>query len=87
DEPVNGLGDGDKAPDWEIVDEHHVFLRAERSGTGNGRAYYVTIRAFDDSWNYTERQITISVPHDKGKITEEFIKSDRIKNNFIFGSS
>src|SRR6185295_10831240 len=30
-EPVNGLGDGDTAPDWEIVDANHVRLRAERS--------------------------------------------------------
>ena len=30
-EPVNGTGDGDTDPDWEIVDAHHVRLRAERS--------------------------------------------------------
>ena len=82
-EPENGLGDGDKSPDWEIIDEHNVLLRAERSGNGNGRVYYINVRVFDDSWNNTERQIKISVPHDNGKITEEFIKSDRIKNNFI----
>jgi hypothetical protein len=28
-EPVSGTGDGDTAPDWEIVDAHHVRLRAE----------------------------------------------------------
>jgi hypothetical protein len=33
-EPINGTGDGDTAPDWEIVDAHHVRLRAERAGTG-----------------------------------------------------
>src|SRR5262249_54999700 len=31
-EPVDGTGDGDTAPDWEIVDSHHVRLRAERAG-------------------------------------------------------
>ena len=82
-EPVNGLGDGDKEPDWDIVDEHNVLLRAERSGNGNGREYYITIRVFDDSWNYTERQITISVLHDKGKITQRFIPSETITNTFI----
>src|SRR2546421_446238 len=29
-EPVNGAGDGNSASDWEIVDAHHVRLRAER---------------------------------------------------------
>lgn len=42
-EPVNGTGDGDTAPDWEIVDNHHVRLRAERSGNGSGRIYTITI--------------------------------------------
>ncbi|HJU53970.1 MAG TPA: alpha-amylase family glycosyl hydrolase, partial [Pyrinomonadaceae bacterium] len=41
-EPVNGAGDGDTAPDWEIVDAHHVRLRAERSGSGTGRVYTIT---------------------------------------------
>jgi hypothetical protein len=29
-EPENGLGDGDTDHDWEIIDDHHVQLRAER---------------------------------------------------------
>jgi hypothetical protein len=82
-EPENSIGDGNHEPDWEIIDEHNVLLRAERSGTGNGRKYYITIRVVDDSWNYTERQITILVPHDNGKITEEFIESNQRVNKFI----
>src|SRR5204862_6284507 len=27
-EPVNGSDDGDTAPDWQIVDEHHALMRA-----------------------------------------------------------
>ncbi|HEU4712509.1 MAG TPA: M36 family metallopeptidase [Pyrinomonadaceae bacterium] len=42
-EAVNGTGDGDTDPDWEIVDNHHVRLRAERSGNGSGRVYTITI--------------------------------------------
>jgi hypothetical protein len=48
-EPENGLGDGDQAPDWEILDEHNVLLRAERAGNGNGREYYISIKSYDDS--------------------------------------
>src|SRR5689334_6007828 len=30
-EPTDGPGDGHTAPDWEVVDAHHVLLRAERA--------------------------------------------------------
>src|SRR5688572_16974552 len=43
DEPINGTGDGDAEPDWEVVDGHHVRLRAERAATGDGRVYTLTI--------------------------------------------
>jgi len=46
-EPVNGTGDGDTAPDWEIIDNHHVKLRAERSANGDGRIYTITITVDD----------------------------------------
>ena len=64
-EPENGLGDGDLYPDWEVIDEHNILLRAERSGNGDGREYYITIKVYDDSMNYTEQQIIITVPHDR----------------------
>jgi hypothetical protein len=49
-EPVNGTGDGDTAPDWEIIDNHHVKLRAERSANGDGRIYTITVTV-DDGCN------------------------------------
>jgi membrane-bound inhibitor of C-type lysozyme len=49
-EPVNGTGDGDTDPDWLVIDPHHVQLRAERSGIGNGRIYTITVTA-DDGCN------------------------------------
>ncbi|HSB09210.1 MAG TPA: Ig-like domain-containing protein [Blastocatellia bacterium] len=61
-EPVNGTDDGDTAPDWEIVDAHHVKLRAERSGIGNGRIYTITITCTDDKGNATRATVTVSVP-------------------------
>jgi FG-GAP-like repeat len=62
-EPINGTGDGDTAPDWQIVDSHHLRLRAERSGGGNGRIYTVTIKCSDGSGNVTTRSVTVGVPH------------------------
>ena len=61
-EPVNGTGDGDTAPDWEVVDAHHVRLRAERSGAGAGRVYTVTITCTDVAGHATTRAVTVSVP-------------------------
>ena len=37
DGPVNGTGDGDTSPDWQVLDAHHLKLRAERAGEGDGR--------------------------------------------------
>jgi hypothetical protein len=66
-EPEIAPGDGDKAPDWQILDEHNVLLRAERSGTGTGREYHIFILSHDDSWNYSFNEVIVTVPHDQGK--------------------
>jgi hypothetical protein len=75
-EPDNGLGDGDLANDWEIVDNHNVLLRAERSGTGKGRVYYISILSHDNSNNFSVKVITVTVPHDKGK-TESIVSTPK----------
>jgi hypothetical protein len=62
-EPVNGTGDGDSSPDWEIVDATHVRLRAERSGTGPGRVYTVTVTSTDASGNVTVASTSVVVSH------------------------
>ena len=46
-EPVNGTGDGDTDPDWEMIDDHKIRLRAERAANGDGRIYTITITAND----------------------------------------
>lgn len=61
-EPANGLGDGDLSPDWMITGDHTVSLRAERSGTGNGRIYTITVQATDASGNMSVQSLTVSVP-------------------------
>jgi hypothetical protein len=66
-EPENGLGDGDMAPDWEITGNLTANLRAERSGKGSGRVYTITVRCTDYAGNSSEGQTTVTVPHDKKK--------------------
>lgn len=64
-EPQNGSGDGDTAPDWKVVSAARVELRPERAGHGSGRVYTVTVSCFDSAGNSTTRQTAVQVP--KGK--------------------
>jgi soluble cytochrome b562 len=66
-EPVDGLGDGDTAPDWLITGLLTLNLRAERSGTGTGRIYTITIECRDAAGNKATGIVTVRVPHDQGK--------------------
>ncbi len=63
-EPVNGTGDGDVAPDWVVLDDHHLQLRAERAGTGSGRVYIVSINCSDTLGHASTKSATVPVPHD-----------------------
>jgi hypothetical protein len=65
-EPENGTGDGDTAPDWEIVDNHHIRLRAERAGKGSGRTYTITVTCTDPAGNTTSKSTTVFVPRSMG---------------------
>lgn len=64
-EPIDGLGDGDTSPDWQIIDAHHVLLRAERSGRGTGRVYTITVTCTDGANNTTVKTVTVLVPHNQ----------------------
>jgi hypothetical protein len=42
-------------------------LRAERSGSGDGRIYTITITGRDSSGNRSQAKVEVTVPHDKGQ--------------------
>lgn len=67
DEPVNGLGDGDTAPDGFGVGTSQAQLRRERSGTGNGRVYALSFKASDGKGGLCTGSVTVGVPHDQGQ--------------------
>ena len=46
---MNGLGDGDQSPDGAGVGTSTAQVRAERSGSENGRVYNIRFIAQDDS--------------------------------------
>jgi len=65
-EPVNGSGDGNTSSDWVVIDNHHVQLRAERAGNGNGRVYTITTTCHDQYGNTSHSTTTVTVQHDAG---------------------
>ncbi len=62
DEPVNGLGDGDKSPDGIL---QPLQVRSERSGLGNGRVYHIGFTASDGKGEECAGTVTVCVPHDQ----------------------
>jgi hypothetical protein len=61
-EPVNGAGDGNTAPDWEITGDLTLNVRAERSGQGTGRIYTITVECTDAAGNASSATVTVTVP-------------------------
>ena len=71
DEPtasIEGAGGAEHAPDADGIGTDTASLRAERSGTGNGRVYEITFVA-SDGIAETEGSVTVCVPHDRRKGT------------------
>jgi len=64
-QPVDATGDGNTSPDWEIIDLHHVRLRAERDGKGADRIYTLTLTCTDAAGNVTIKRATVVVPHNQ----------------------
>src|SRR5262245_3010986 len=66
DEPLNATGDGNTSPDWQVIDAHHVLLRAERAGNGSGRTYTISITCTNDTNKLSStKTVTVFVPHDQ----------------------
>ena len=63
DEAENGNGDGNTSNDIVIAgDCKSVQLRAERSGSSNGRVYLIIVKATDASGNVSTATVKVSVP-------------------------
>jgi hypothetical protein len=88
DEPDDALGDGHTINDMVILDEYTFDLRAERSGTGDGRLYTIMYRGSDACGNTALGYAYVSVPHDQGqKVEKELFQQASvwaITQNLIF---
>ena len=68
DEPLDGLGDGNTSPDATLGPaSNQVNLRAERSGTGDGRVYRISFTGSDGRGGTCAGTARVGVPHDQGK--------------------
>jgi PKD repeat protein len=66
DEALNGLGDGDTSPDAVLgPGSNQVQLRAERSGTGDGRVYHVAFGGSDGRGGTCGGTVNVGVPHNQ----------------------
>jgi hypothetical protein len=66
DEPINGKGDGNTAPDWRVTGDLTLELRAERAGGGDGRVYTITVETLDHAEHRVVSITEVHVPHDMG---------------------
>lgn len=66
DEPTEARGDGSSGPDGAGVGESVALVRAERSGTGDGRMYHIAFSALDDKGARCAGNVRIGVPRMKG---------------------
>jgi len=64
-QPINGTGDGDTAPDWVITGPLTLNLRAERAGNPESRIYAVTVACTDGSGNSSTKTVFVTVAHDQ----------------------
>jgi hypothetical protein len=65
-QPINGTGDGDTAPDWVITGPLTLQVRAERAGNLTDRVYTVTVVCSDGSGNTSTKTVPVTVVHDQG---------------------
>jgi hypothetical protein len=66
-EPVNGPGDGNTSPGWEIMGVLTLKLRAERDGGGAGRVYTIRVECTGAPGETATATVDVTVPHDQGK--------------------
>jgi hypothetical protein len=68
---VNGTGDGDQEPDWEITGALTLNLRAERASSED-RVYTITVSTSDATGNTTLSSVTVTATNSNISINQPF---------------
>jgi hypothetical protein len=71
DEAVDARGSGNTAPDGRGVGTSTAEVRAERVGSGNGRAYHIGFTADDGNGGACSGEVLVGVPHNKKGVAED----------------
>lgn len=83
DEPLNGLGDGDVSPDAQrSAATDSVFLRAERSGTGDGRVYRLSFTVEDPQGASCAGTVRVGVPKSSDRREPTAVDSSLVVDSF-----
>jgi hypothetical protein len=84
-EPIKSNEPEDQSPDWQIIDNTHIKLRAERLESGNGRIYTIKITVKDASGNSTSSNTTVTVPKSQNTSTSnlQVIASPNPSSNYF----
>ncbi len=67
DEPLSATGEGNTCPDAYGVGGDSASLRAERSGTADGRVYHIAFTADDGEGGQCTGEVTVCVPRSRGR--------------------
>ncbi len=59
-QPINGTGDGDTAPDWEVTGSLTLNLRAARAGNEDSK-YTILFEAADFRGNVDRKSVEVQV--------------------------
>ncbi len=65
-EPLCGARLVKTAPDWEVLTDLSLKLRAERCGAGSGRVYTIVVQCADAAGNTALSQVDVTIPHSPG---------------------
>ncbi|HEX8333576.1 MAG TPA: T9SS type A sorting domain-containing protein, partial [Segetibacter sp.] len=70
-DPITGVSDGDQSPDWKVINDHLVQLRAERGNGREARVYTITVTPIDVYGNTgTPQSTNVTIAHNiTGPIT------------------
>lgn len=68
DEAPIAKGGGHTCPDGKGAGTSMAFVRAERSGLGDGRVYHIDFTATDTKNQTCMGDVTVCVPHDQGQV-------------------